>query len=121
MNTPSLILQAFAPESEPLTCTMQSVLLLEAVSSPLLTGGTPSFQDIVAAHYILSQPEAALAARKAGTLDAAVLDHASALQPAQLTTLSEHIAAALTAAFASTAATAAYDADPEKKSSNPPA
>lgn len=121
MQTPSLILQAFAPEFQPLTCTMQSVLLLEAVSSPLLTGGTPSFQDIVAAHYILSHPEAALAARKAGTLDAAVLDHAAVLQPAQLATLSEHIASALAAAFATTAATAAYESDPEKKSNTPPA
>lgn len=110
MNTPAGILEAFAP-TEPLTLTMEGILLLEAESPAFLTGGTPTHRDLLIAALVLADPAACSAARRSGKFDDYLADQARSMTPRELLSLSPKIMAALSAAFAPLEGTATDDGE----------
>lgn len=101
MNTPSGILAAFTSDS-PLTLTMEGVLLMEAESPSLLTGGNPTYRDLLVASLILSDAAAFGTARRAGTLKDYLKEQSSRMTPRELMGLMPKITDALKEAFAPT-------------------
>ena len=115
-RNPSVVLRAFAADTE-LVCSLDAWILLEAIGSPFTTAGHPGLGDLVIAALVMADPDAALAARRAGKFDDLVRKATAGKRPADVLALSDKIAAAITAAFDPSDS----GADVEKKSSQAPA
>jgi hypothetical protein len=115
---PSVVLRAFAPETE-FTLTLDGALLLEALGCAFITGGTPGIRDAVMAVLVMTDEEAVFEARRKGRFEELMRATTKDRRPADILGLADKIAAALQDAI-HPAATGADPAD-EKKSAAAPA
>lgn len=111
IGNPSVVLRAFAPETD-FTLSLDAWILLEALNSPFAAAGTPGLRDMVIAALVMTDEDAVFAARKAGKFDALVAAATAGKRPADVLGLAERIGAAIAAAFLP----ADSGASPEKKS-----
>lgn len=98
-RTPSVVLRAFAPETE-FECTLDAWLLLEALKSPLCNGETPGMRDLLLASLVFTDIDAVHRARKTGKLDDLLASATAGKRPADLLGLPEKVTAAIQAGFA---------------------
>lgn len=112
---PSVVLAAFAPETE-YTLSLDGWILLEALGSGFTTGDQPTTRDIVLAAFVMTDEDAMLAARRKGTVEDLLRQATAGKRPADAVALIPKITEAINAAFAPTESGAAPS---EKK--RPPA
>ena len=116
-KNPSVVLRAFAPETE-YTCSLDAWILLEALGSPFAAGGNPGLGDLVTAALVMTDTDAVIAARKSGRFAELLANATKGRRPADVLPLTEKLGMAIKAAFDPVDS----GADPaEKKSSAAPA
>lgn len=98
-RNPSVVIQAFCPETE-YTLDLDGCILLEALQSPFLTGGAPGIRDTLLASLVLTDADAVLRARRNNRIDDLIRDASRGRRPADLIALGTKISAAIAAAFA---------------------
>ena len=98
-RTPSVVLAAFAPETE-FECSLDAWLLLEALQSPLCQGETPGMRDLLLAALVFTDLPAVRTARKTGKLEDLLARATAGKRPADLLGLPEKVTAAIRAGFA---------------------
>lgn len=108
-RTPSIVLDAFAPQAA-LVLTLDAWLLLEALGSPYIIGGTITMRDTVLFYLALADADGLFAARAGGSLDELVHTWAKGRTPQEVLALRPQLAAALAAALAPASGSGADDA-----------
>ena len=115
---PSVVLRAFAPETD-YVLSVNGVMLLEACDSPFISGErTPGMRDIMLAMLVLTDEDAVIAAHRKGALDALIHDAGAGRRPAEVFAQAPKIHAAIAAAMEPVDSGADDD---QKKSSPGPA
>lgn len=115
-RNPSVVLRAFAPETE-FECSLDAWLLLEAMGSPLCQGETPGMRDLLLAALVFTDISAVRAARKTGKLEDLLAQATAGKRPADIADLPAKVTAAIRAGFEPLDS----GAETEKKSSAAPA
>jgi hypothetical protein len=113
-RNPSVVLEAFVPKTD-LVVSVQDLLRLERIGSPLLLGGRVSLADWIIAHGVLTAWTDLEKAWRKNALEKWVDAQAAILAPGDLTKLTAQVSAAIEAALKPS--TADQGSDPEKKSS----
>lgn len=116
-GNPTVVLRAFAPETE-FVCDLDAWILLEALESPFTLGEKPGLGDLVTAALVMTDYDAVSAARRTGKLDELIHKATAGKRPADVMHLPEKLGAVIEAAFAPTHSGAEGQ---EKKSSAAPA
>jgi hypothetical protein len=112
-SNPSVVLKAFAPETE-YTLTLDGWLLLEALQSGYTTGANPTMRDTILALLVMTDEEAVLKARKAGKIDQLISAFSEGKRPGDVLALGPKIKEAFEAALEP----ASSGADPSEKKSS---
>lgn len=118
LATPSVVLRAFAPETE-FSLSLDGWILLEALGNKFVTGGSPGFRDVVVAALVMSDEDAVFAARRKGNLDALIAEATKGRRPSHAIAMLPKVRAAFDDSLAPADTGAA--AGDEKKSSAAPA
>ena len=112
-KNPSVVLRAFAPDTE-YVCSLDAWIVLEALGSAFTTGERPGMRDVVIAALVFTDIDAVFAARKTGKLDELVAKATAGKRPADALPLTDKIGEAIKAAFDPSDS----GADPEEKKSS---
>lgn len=109
--TPSIVLAAFAPETE-LELTLEATLILEALDCGFITGShTPGIRDALLALLAMTDLPALKAARKRGTIDELLETAGRSRKPSALLAMVPAIAEAVRLATDPAAAAEPLDDD----------
>lgn len=100
-KTPSVVLRAFAPETE-YVLSLDGYLLLEAIGSPLTKGQVPGLRDIMIALLVMTDTDAVTKARRTGKLDSYISAASAGKKPGDILALAEKVKAAFEEALAPT-------------------
>ncbi len=98
-KNPSVVLRAFAPETE-YVCTLDAWIFLEAIGSPFATAGKPGLRDMLIAALVFTDVDAVIKARRNGKFDAMVAEASAGKMPSDVMPLTDLLGAAIAAGFA---------------------
>jgi hypothetical protein len=87
-GTPSVVLRAFAPETN-YTLTLDGYILLEALGCGLMKGTGATMRDMILAILVMTDEEAVMAARKSGRIEALISKFTEGKRPGEIRHLIE--------------------------------
>jgi len=97
-RTPSVVVAAFAPETE-YTLTLDGWILLEALGCAYVSGGRPGMRDSILAILVMTDEDAVFEARKKGKIDQLIRGVTKDKRPADIMAQVDKIRAAFDAAL----------------------
>lgn len=97
-GNPSVVLNAFAPETE-FVLTLDGWMLLESLDNALTNGTRPKTRDLLLAMLVMTDEEAVFAAKRRGKIDELLSTASAGRKPGDVTGYTEQILAAVEVAF----------------------
>jgi hypothetical protein len=96
--TPSIVQQAFLPETE-YVLTLDGALILEALGCRYLTGGQPGLRDIILSILVMTDEDAVILAHRKGQVDKLIQSVTAAHSLGEVLRLGDKVGEALQAAL----------------------
>lgn len=115
-RTPSVVLAAFAPDTE-LALSLDGWILLESLRNGYVTGETPGLRDTVVCLLVMTDEDAVFEAKKRGKMDQLIAAATKDKKPGDILSMAEKIRAAFEHAMQPTDS----GAEPLEKKSSPAA
>ncbi len=116
--TPSVVLSAFAPDTE-FELTLNGWMLLESLDNALTNGTRPKTRDLLLAMLVMTDEDAVFVAKRRGKIEELLSSASTGKKPGDVTNYTQRILEAVEAAFEPSDSGALRDG--EKKSPAAPA